>query len=352
MDITQTPSAPAPSAPLAPVAPPAPPVAPNTLAEFRAQKAASLSGLAEPPVEAPAAPVEPVALEEPPEPIEGDEPTVEVKPPEQAPNHRWKDPDTGVTLDLRRRDHRRIRRLLEERSDLAQRVQQPAYQPPQTQEPPQARQPQPQAFQPDPNDPEPLLEQFAEQADPYGAHNAALARWHARQEFHQLQAEHSRVERERRTSAAITSAQQAFDAELPQVRTRYADFDAAHTEVLETLGRIPSPVRAPIVHRLLTSPVKHDLTHYLGSHPDDLAAVVQARSAYEQGLALGAIETRVRALVNQRARGAAPLSTPAPPVPAPMAPVGGGASPGTVPDAKTMNLAQFRANKSKFGIRA
>jgi hypothetical protein len=275
----------------------------------------------------------------------------------QPAAHRWKDPDTGVTLDLRRRDHRRIKRLLEERSDLARRVSYgqpqpwPQGQPDGSLQPqPQARQAQPEpTLQPDPNDPEPQLEQFADQPDPYASHNASLARWHARQEFRQLQASHTRVERVHQVKAQIDRAQQAYDAELPQIRQRYADFDDAHSEVLETLGRLPMPQRAPIVHRLLTSPLRHDLTHYLGSHPDDLAAVCSARSQYEQGLVIGAIETRVRALVNQRNKAPAQPITPAP---APIAPVGGNASPVTLPDASKMTLAQFRANKARLGVRA
>ena len=355
----QTPVAPAPAL----AAEPSAPVAPNSLAEFRAQKADSFAALAEPPVETPApqneppiaADLEPPMVDEgdddqPPQAATPDQQLESAKGPQQDPKTwRWKDPDTGMTLDLRRRPDRRMKRLLEERADLARQVStlrqspQPAA--------PEPRREAPRALSAtDSNDPEPQLEDFADQPDPYAAHMRATARWDARQEFKQQQTAHANVERTRQVRATIDHAQQAFDAELPQVRQRYADFDDAHTEVLETVGRLPMQARAPLVHRLLTSPVKHDLTHYLGSHPDDLAAVVSARSAYEQGLVLGAIETRVRALVNQRSAAPAPHITPAP---APMAPVAGGASPVTVPDAKSINsLAQFRALKPKFGMRA
>lgn len=347
----ETPATPAPSAP-APVTPPVP----SSLAEFRTQRDAA-------PVEPPAVPSPTVhiAVEEPPEPLEDagaepDEtpPAEGVKPPEQTPAHRWKDPETGITLDLRRRDHRRIKRALEqgaevtrERDSLAQRVQ--AFgRPPDLERP---RQAPAEASQPDSSDPEPTLEQFAEEADPYLAHSRALARWDARQEFKTQQATYTRVERARQAQTRITEAQLAFDAELPQVKTRYPDFDDAHQEVLAELGRVPLPVRGPVVHRLLTSPVRHDLTHYLGTHPEDLSAVVSARSAYEQAMTLGAIETRVRALVNQRAA-PAPHS-PTPPPPAPMAPVGGTGHPATMPDGKDIkSLAQFRALKPKLGMTA
>jgi len=362
-NIEQTPSAP--SAPAAPVQPSAPPAAPNSLAEFRAQKAQSMAALVEPTPDQPPSPTpkptEPrvhTALEDGPEITdEGSEPQAAPetpqgpKPPEQGPDHRWRDPETGIRLDMRRRDHRQMKRALEDRAALARRLEAleaRVTQPP-APAPPPAR-PQPQAFQPDPNDPEPTLEQFADAPDPYAAHTRAVAKWEARQEFKQLQASQARVERQRQAAAALSHAQSDYDAGLPQARERYPDFDAAHDEVLAELGRLPLPARAPLVQRLLTSPLRHDLTHYLGSHPDDLAVVLAARNLHEQGIALGAIETRVRALVNQRNRPAP--SHPTPPPPAPMAPVGGNASPAAIPDGRNMTLAQFRANKSKLGMTA
>lgn len=349
IDPTPTP-APAPSAPpvAAPVTPSADPApVERSLAQFRADRAKEAEPQPEP--VAPPAPV--VAVGEPPEgPDEDEQPPVIPAP--QADGHRWKDPVSGVRLDLRRRDHRRIKTLLEdghrtaeENRELRARVasvQQPA------QPQPQAR-PQAQPQQHDPNDPEPQLEQFADQADPYAAHTRALARWEARQEFKSQSAQRSSVERAQRATAALSHAQSEYDAGLPQARERYQDFDEAHQDVLDTLGRVPMQVRTPLVHRLLTSPLRHDLTHYLGSHPDDFAAVLQARSAHEQGLVLGAIETRVRALVNQRTKPAHP--NPPAPLPAPMAPVNSGGTP-TAYNPATASLAQFRRKHGVRGGRA
>lgn len=350
---TKTP-APAPTgAPAPPVVPSATdlPPAPDTLKEWRSQHAAK------PVVETPPPPP-PAAVVEPPD-GEGEDVDPEATPPEpvapkgpEAAAHRWKDPDTNVTLDLRRRDHRRIKRLLEERSDYARRLAAPVPAAPVPAAPaaePVAEPRAPVAVRPDPRDPEPTLEQFADQPDPYGAYTVAAARWHARQEFRTQSAAHSRVERMQQATAAIATAQEAFDAGLPTARAQYPEFDAAHAEVLDTLSRVPLPIRAPLVHRLLTSPVRYDLTHHFGSHPDDLAAVLDARTPYEQGMAIGAIETRVRGLVNQRTA-PAPIPVAATPPPAPMAPVGGTASPVALPDGAQMNLAQFRASKRKLGM--
>ena len=87
--------------------------------------------------------------------------------PPEKDGHRWKDPDSGMRLDLRRRPHRRMKALLEERHRIAEenrelkaRLEAPA----KPEKTPQAS-PQPVA---DPNDPEPQLEAFADQPDPTG----------------------------------------------------------------------------------------------------------------------------------------------------------------------------------------
>lgn len=330
---------PAPSAPVAPVATPAPPAAPNTLAEFRAQKYAP---------ETPATPEPPKAPQslsaEPPEPP--DEPETPEAQPAQGPqssNHRWKDPDTGVTLDLRRRDHRRIKRLLEERSDLARRqAQPPAYAPPP--QAPQAPRQAPQAAK------APTLEDFANEADPYLAYMNATVEHRVKEALTQHESQRAGVVRATRRTTAINRAQQAFDAELPQVRERHPDFDDAHADLYATLARHQPRVGRriePIVHRLLTSEIKHDLAYHLGTHPDLVERLVNARNPIQQGIELGAIEAQVKAGLKPAAS-APPITPPA----APIAPTGGSASPVSLPDARGMNLRQFRANKAKFGMRA
>lgn len=335
-DPTQTAPAPATAAePSAPVE--------RTLAEFRAEKAA-------PVVETPAPVAEParspLAVVEPPEPP--DEPETPVIDPSVAAGavaelkHKWKS-DTGVTLDLRRRDHRKIKRDYEELAALRARVAAPAYQPPQA---PPAAQPQARVAQPAAGEPRPTLEQFADEPDPYLAHGEAVARWAAREEFRQAQSQRTAVERTQRTSTAIANAQQAFDAELPKARERYTDFDDAHDELYATLQSVRArggQARiAPIVHRLLTSEVKHDLDYHLGSHPEDLMRLVNARSPHEQAIELGAIEAQVKLALK-----AAPPVPPLTPASAPMTPVGAGATPTTY-NPETASLATFRA---KHGVR-
>jgi hypothetical protein len=337
---TVTPSAPAPAAE------PSAPVVDKTLQQFRAEKAAPAAPVVESPVVVAApAPAHPLAVAEPPEPADEPE-TLEppdpaaVKAPEKGADHRWKDPETGIVLDMRRRDHRRMKRALEERHAFAQRLMQPPVAPAQTPAAPEPREATPRALSVDPADPEPQLEQFADQPDPYAAHMRAVARWEARQEHKALSAQRATVERTQRVTAAIESAQASFDADLPAVRERYTDFDAAYGEVIETLARVPLARRTPIVHRLLTAPQRHDLAYFLGNHPQELQRLVSARSPQEQQFVMGEIASQVKSAL---AAPVAPLKPAAPP----MAPVNAGSTPTTY-DPATANLAQFRA---KHGVR-
>jgi hypothetical protein len=352
---TPTVAAPAPT----PVAEPSAPVAEKTLAQFRAERATPPAPVVEPPaavVEPPPAPTSPLAAApEPPEPIEEPETPdpAAVKPPEQGANHRWKDPETGIVLDMRRRDHRKMKRLAEERHQYAQEIlalrQQLQARPvaPAAQEvsPPQ----QPSASI-DPRDPEPTIEQFpidnyANHPDPYASQLIALNRAVTQWEIRQANTQRADVERTQLVSAAIAAAQSSFDAELPSVRERFADFDAAYGELVDVLGRVPVAIRTPIVHRLLTAPQRHAIAYFLGNHPQELGRLIHARSTQEQQFVMGEIAAQVKA--------ASAAPTPVPPqklAPAPMAPVNSGGTPTTYNPA-TATLAQFRARNGVIGGR-
>jgi hypothetical protein len=333
---------------------PSAPVVEKTLQQFRAELAQPVAPLPDPaPVvetPAPVAPVSPLAAapepDEPPDQIDAAPNPADVKAPEQGANHRWKDPETGIVLDMRRKDHRRMKRALEERHAFAQQVLEArAPQPSPTAPEPTREAPRAQSA-PDPTDPEPQLEQFADQPDPYAAHLRAVAKWEARQEFNARQSQHAQVERVQRTSAAIAAAQTRFDAELPSVRERYPDFDTAYEELHETLARVPLPVRAPIVHRLLTGEATHDLAYFLGNHPEAVQRLVTARSPHEQQFVMGELVAQVKAGLKTAAAPVPPPQLPA----APMTPVNGGGTPATYNPA-TASLPQFRAKNGVLGGR-
>lgn len=332
-----TPAAPVPSTP-----------SPETLTlrDYRAQKKEPPVPVADPTPAAPptvATTPEPAhPLSAPPEPPDDPEPAT-VKPPEQGPDHRWRDPETGIRLDMRRRDHRQMKRALEDRAALAhrlaaleQRVTQQAPPAPESARPQVP--PAPAAH--DPSDPEPTLEQFADQPDPYSAYTRAVARWEARQAHREFEAQRTRVESARQTAAQIDSAQSAWDAKLPDVKQRYPDFDAAYHELHDTLRRIGRGSR-PLVQYLLTAEHGHDVAYFLGNHPQEVEALFRAPSLDAHLRAIGALEARVVALAK---RPAAPPAPPMTPPPAPMTPVGASGTP-TSFNPQTASLAQYRALK-------
>lgn len=342
-----------------PVSPPADTSSFDTsLSELQAHKVAR--GYMKEPPKAPetpanAEPVAPVAEPDPPKaaepanalatPVDADDepPEPEPKGPEPVA-HRWKDPDTGVRLDLRKKEHRRIKELLEDRSRTAaenRELRARLSQPPQA---PQPERPAARAAQPDPNDPEPTLEQFADQPDPYGAYVAATARWHARQEHQQLSAQREGVARMQRIEAQVNSAQEAFNAGLPEVRTRYPDFDTAYEALTAAIPKDPR-LNAPLVSLLLKSDIKYDIAYYLGHHQEELQALYRVRTRLDHERALGALDARVRGLLKS-----GPAQTSTTRAPAPTSPVHTGA-PATIRTAEDIaKSGDLQAWKSMRGM--
>ena len=329
-------------------APPAvPSPAPSSLADFRAQKGTEAPETT--PAVAVSAPIVHTAVEELPESRdESEEPqpqAVEAKPPEQTPTHHWKDPELGIGLDLRRKDHKKIRRALDDYAALRAQMRQLQQSQSPRQAEPQRESLSPVQARPDPRDPEPTLAQFADQPDPYASLFDAKLDWRLRQ----YEATRSRVEQGRQQTAQILTAQERYDAKLPEIAQRYPDFDAAQGEVLEYLSRRDPRQTRRFIARVLQSPIGHDLTHYLGTHPEALDQIFNVPTLDAHLVAIGELEASVKAELKGRA-------TPAPhpnPVSAPITPVGAGASTAVLPDGKSItSLKQFRALKPKLGMSA
>jgi len=203
----------------------------------------------------------------------------------------------------------------------------------------------PTSYSADPNDPEPSIEEFSDESDPYQALTAASARWHTRQENKLHDAARSRAESQVRVEAHIDRAQQAWDGKLEEVRKRLPDFDTAYGVVHEAIKALPNAgQQTPLVETLLTSPIGHDLAHYLGTHPDELSRLFQSPSLKAHLVTLGRLEERVEAELASPAP-AHPITGAPPP---PMATVGSSATP-THYDPKTATLAQFRRHNNVLG---
>ena len=132
----------------------------------------------------------------------------------------------------------------------------------------------------------------------------------------------------------------AYEGTVKAAQARHADFDEVITRPL------PAPLTPTIENALLASDVGGELAYHLTTHPDEYQRI-RALPPGRALMALGALETQVRAAIAPPPAPLHPVASPPPP----MAPVGGSASAGT-PDPKTMSLKQFRALKPKFGMSA
>lgn len=234
---------------------------------------------------------------------------------------RWKDPDTGVVLDLRYRKDRRIKHVLEERAQLAQRLAaieaRIAQGGPQRQPPPQAQAQRP--VGPDPNDPEPTLEQFSDKPDPYAAWMDAKVQHGVRQALKQHGTQQQQAFRQQQMRQQVDTAQSQWDAKLPEVRQKYHDFDAAYGEFFSSVAGLGRRGR-PLVAHLLKSPVGHDVAYFLGNHPEELERLFAAPSLDAHYRAIGALEARI-----EQALKAQPAPTSTTRAAAPITPVNAGA---------------------------
>mgnify|MGYP003144422137 CR=1 FL=1 len=305
----------------------APPV--NELSEFRAARKAERNGE-----------VSDDAEEKPPAQEAATEESESIATETIDPDKHVYDPDTGEVLDRRTRAAKRIEVLLRERHLLRQQL---AGQQPPSEVP--AQTPAPEAQAAPAEEAEPTLEQFSQEADPYAAFMAANARWHARQEFQKQAAEQSTADRTAQVEARVQEAQSSWDGKLDEVRTRLPDFDKAYNHMYQAL---PTDGRQrPLVETLLTSPIGHDLAHYLGTNPKAVTDLYNQPTLKAHLRAIGKIEAQVEA---QLSKGATPVSTPVDTPPPPMNPVGAGATP-TNYNSSTATLAQFRKHNGVRGGR-
>lgn len=202
----------------------------------------------------------------------------------------------------------------------------------------------------DPNDPEPELDAFADQADPYLAYTRSLARWEARQEHKTLEATRTAADRVQQQETHRTDLQAKWDAKLPEITQRYPDFPATWDAFYDALAPFAQPQTINgetkpgrhryLINRLLSSDAGHDLAYFLGKHPDDVQRLFSAKTFDEHVLAIGRLEERVQAGLKTHAA-IVPAHPPAPP---PMPPVGASATVTTYNPA-TATLQQFRAHK-------
>jgi len=291
------------------------------LAEFRAARQAERDGSAEgTPEEAPAPDVQAAPAPPTEEPVGVENQIV--------------DPDTGEVLDRRTRAAKRIESLLRERHELRQRI---VNQP--TQPAPEA----PQEPEAPTEETEPILAQFTDEADPYAAFVAANARWHARQEVSKAAQQYSAADRTAQVETQVRHAQAQWDGKLDEVRQRLPNFDHAYQAMFQTLPT--DGKQRPLVEVMLTSPVGHDIAHYLGTHPEAIQDLYNKPTLKAHLRAIGKLEAQAEAAAGTQT--ATPALTHVDAPLAPINPVGAAATP-TNYDSRSATLAQFR---KRHGVR-
>ena len=261
----------------------------------------------------------------------------DISPSQMDPTKHVYDPDTGEVLDRRSRAAKRIDALLRERHALRQQIVH------QSAPPQQEAAPEEPSEDASTENEEPSLDQFSDQPDPYAAFTAANSRWHARQEYQKQANQQSTADRTAHVEARIQHAQATWDGKLNEVRQRLPDFDQAYNMLYETLPT--DGKQRPLVETLLTSPIGHDMAHYLGSHPQAVMDLYNKPTLKAHLRAIGKLEAQIEAKVGVSPIQSAltPVDTPSPP----MNPVGGGATP-TNYDSRSATLSQFR---KRHGVR-
>ena len=333
--------------------PEAPPVAPeetgaepaepevSVLAEFRAARKAEREGLTEEAeVEAPA------------------EPTVETKPedPESEPvaasvefdpaKHVY-DPDTGEVLDKRSRYAKRVQALVRKNKEVAEERDQLKAQIGRLAQPSvpgdNAASAQKKNLPVFDEKTEPQIEQFSHESDPHTAYTAAMARWHARQEFGKQQHQKDTADRTAHVESHLRHLQGEWDKKADEVRKTRPDFDQAYSQLYESLPT--DGHQRPLVKTLLESPIGHDMAYYLGKNPQVIQELYNTPTLEAHFQAIGRLEAHVEAGRSKEPAKTAstPVATPSPP----MNPVGGGATPINY-NSQSATLAQFR---KRHGVR-
>lgn len=159
------------------------------------------------------------------------------------------------------------------------------------------------------DDPEPTLEQFAKEADPYSAWMRATAKWEGRNESRRLFAENNQ-------HAAQVAAGRAWQARLTETRKAIPDFDQRIKADTPVDSRV-----MPYIQRQERGP---EILLYLSEHPQDAQALLSLHPVEQIGAIgeiIGQLKSRTAAAQTQPAQ--TPKPQPISQAQPPHQPVGG-----------------------------
>lgn len=191
-----------------------------------------------------------------------------------------------------------------------------AKQAPEPQKAEKAEKPAPTEF----NEPEPQIEQFADQADPYAAWNRALARWDRRKEAWEDAQKGADLDTKIAQRFQEVYAQGQYIEQINKVAAegaqKYQDWQAVvqHPDVANVI--FPDDTYRAIV----TAPNAAELVYTLAKDPPLARKVASEKDPFRLGVLLGSIRSSQPAVARPASTGAAVASS----APPPYQPVGSG----------------------------
>jgi hypothetical protein len=157
-----------------------------------------------------------------------------------------------------------------------------------------------------PNDPEPRLEEFAQEADPYTAYARATARWEARQE-------HQRIQVGQRAQLTYRSRTKGLTDKLASYEETHPGFSAAlHPEVVNVKFTTPRELGTPLGDLIVDSPHTAAILDYFSRDLDSFRRLATLHPLL-QARAIGMIESRFEAAASGPSVKPPPISKAKPP---------------------------------------
>lgn len=166
-----------------------------------------------------------------------------------------------------------------------------------------------------PADKEPKPEEF----ETWDAYYKAAAKYEARQEFAALTKEQQAKAKEESLKTEFADKQKQYAAKADELKAATPDFD-------EVINSYDGPLTAPMQQALLESDIGPQVAYYLAKNPEE-GEVLAQMGVLALNKAIGRIEAKIEAGMEQPAPQPKPKVTNAPP---PISPVGKSAANGTV----------------------
>lgn len=155
------------------------------------------------------------------------------------------------------------------------------------------------------SDPEPKLDDFANEADPYAAWMRATARWEGRKEFRAQRKQEQEFYQQRQTEQREFEKQQAERQRLQGWTGRMEQAFAANPDLRVTIENMPVLPR-PMMDVIIDSEIPDQILSHLLQHPEEQARIAQLHPL-RQFREMSRIEYQLEQAANLTGTPAAPV---------------------------------------------